>query len=184
MDCVQDGRPRKCWRFISHPLHSKHTLCKYNKRHRFPSFLFLNRYLSSKAGQNLPGSRNNEGNQSYNIERAAHGNAGIPRIGVLMSPWGQRLRLRPQEEQRWNPEIWLLKLSPMCKAGSWERTVSPGHRRQRGKQSIHRPWDAVWKKSRQEIRIPRVTRVWAWSQTKPLGQKPALNKMVRNLSSL
>ena len=100
MDCVQDGSRRKCWRFISQPPHSKHTLCKYNRKHHFLSFLSLSTYLSSKVGENFPRARNQEGNQSHSSETEAHRNAGVPKIGVLMTTWEQRSSLQFQEEQQ------------------------------------------------------------------------------------
>lgn len=141
MDCVQDGSLRKCWRFISQPPHSKHTLCKYNRKHHFLSFLSLSTYLSSNAGQNFPSARNQEGNQSHSSETEAHQNAGVPKIGVLMSTWGQRSSLQFQEEQR-------AETKPP--AQSWELRkdcLSWAQKTEGGKKSIHKPWDTAWKKS-------------------------------------
>ena len=38
-----------------------------------------------KAGENFPRARNQEGNQSHSSETEAHQNAGVPKIGVLMT---------------------------------------------------------------------------------------------------
>lgn len=131
MDCVQDGSPRKCLRFISQPPHSKHTLCKYNRKHHFLSFLSLSTYLSSKAGENFPRARNQEGNQSHSSETEAHRNAGVPKIGVLMTTWEQRSSLQFQEEQQ-------AETKPP--AQSWELRLSLLDTEDRGgKKSIYTP---------------------------------------------